>query len=572
MLPQDACRIPTTVDRQNPSESPVNPPSDRSCPGWWVPVVLASPALIPLINSLIVARLTGLVATGFIQIDQPSYFANAREFFDQGFHLLYGNPYAGYDTPRIYFQPQFFLLGCLQQLGLDPGITWGIGSVLGALFAAFVAVRFYCEAVGWQGTSRKLGLLCFFWGGGILTLVGLVYAAIVGRFNALTILHFDIGRGWWMLNFGRNLVYAPTEAYYHGLFLLSMLFLLRRQFGAAIACCAVLCLSHPYTGVEGTLIVMVYLGLERLLGNTSVKPIHIVLSVALFLLHIGYYMFFLNRFAVHRVVENQIRVRGASWIYPPSAFLPALAIVGLLTIVTLWHRNGFLKAARDPQKRLFLVWFVIVFALTQHDKIMKPTQPIHFAHGYDWTALFFLGAPTLLLLLERLRHIDASWLRVTAISAFMVFFLFDNLFWFATFLKPNMSQAILITRQHKEVLNWLNGAAVPPDLVVTADPMLGYLVSTYTRVRSWAGNGINTPNFADRTRESEQAFQDGVILPAWENMHVFYVQRLPVDAQWKPPANAREAFRDSRYCVWECPPGRGNQTPQMSGESTPKSW
>ena len=569
--PQDTCRIQTVVGVENPRKVLANSPPDQPCPGWWVPVLLALPALIPLINSLVVARLNGLVATGFIQVDQPSYLASARNYFDQGFHLLYGNPYAGYDTPRIYFQPQFFLLGCLQQLGLDPGITWTIGSALGGLFAAFVAVRFYCEAVGWQGLVRKLGLLCFFWGGGILTLVGLVYAAIVGRFNAFTILHFDLGRGWWMLNFGRNLVYAPTEAYYHGVFLLCMLLLLRRHFGAAIAVAALLSASHPYTGVEGSLIVMVYLAMERMLGDTSVKPFHIALSAALFLTHIGYYMFFLSRSAAHRVLESQIKAKGAGWTYPPSTFLPALAIVGVLTLVTFWQQQGFQGVVRDPRRRLFLVWFVVVFGLTQHNLIMKPIQPIHFAHGYDWMALFFLGAPTLWILLERLRNLDASWLRVLAISALIVLFLSDNIFWFATFLRPNTSEAVNITREQKEVLDWLGHRAVPPDMVVTADEMIGYLVSTYTRVRSWAGYGTGTPNFAERTRESQQAFREEVILPAWETMHVFYVQRLPEDARWTPPADAREVFRDRRYSIWDSPAGMKELTPQMSNESARKS-
>jgi hypothetical protein len=39
------------------------------------------------------------------------YMANAREHFDQGFQLTYGNPYASYGTPAIYFQPHIFLLG-----------------------------------------------------------------------------------------------------------------------------------------------------------------------------------------------------------------------------------------------------------------------------------------------------------------------------------------------------------------------------------------------------------------------------------------------------------------------------
>ncbi len=72
--------------------------------------------------------------------------------------------------------------------------------------------------------------------------MGFVYAGLVGRLKSAPVLRFDLKQGWWMLNFGRNLVY-PTEAYYHGVFLLSMLFLIRRRFSVAIAFAALLSLS-----------------------------------------------------------------------------------------------------------------------------------------------------------------------------------------------------------------------------------------------------------------------------------------------------------------------------------------
>jgi hypothetical protein len=536
--------------------------SEKECsrknpsPSWWVPVMLAIPALIPLISSIILARRAGLVATGFVQFDQPYYMASARAYFDQGFHFLYGNPYAGYGTPRLYFQPHLFLVGCFQQLGLDPGVTWNIFSILGTLFAAFVAVYFYREVVGWRTPAEKLGLVCFFWGGGVLALIGLAYACFVGKFNALTVLHFDPTLGWWMLNFGRNLVYGPTEAYYHGVFLLCMLFLIRRRFGVAIAFAVLLSFSHPWTGIENCIIVAAYLVIERLYGDKSVKPVHLVSSFALIILHLGYYVFFLNRFADHRVLESQWEANGSVRLYPASAFLPALFIVGLFALARLIRWPGVRQVVQDPRSRLFLVWFLIVFGITQHFRIMRPIDPIHFAHGYDWMALFFLGSPLLVALLDRLLRIEVSWLRALALSAFLLFFLSDNIVWFTSFLKPTTSEAVLILKEQKEVLNWLGRTAVPPDMVVTADAAIGYLVSTYSRVRSWAGYGASTPYFRQRTIETQQAFQDNVILPIWTTMHVYYIQRFPLDPEFKPPAGSKEVFRDARYAIWECPPVR----------------
>jgi hypothetical protein len=139
---------------RNPRESP-----------WWVAPLLALPAFIPLPRAYIGAFFQGKVATGFIQPDMPYYMANAREHFDQGFHAMFGNPYAPYGTPAIYFQPQTLLLGCLQHLGMDPALTFNLFGLAALLFAALVAVRFYSEVVGLQTLASRIGLVRFFWEG-----------------------------------------------------------------------------------------------------------------------------------------------------------------------------------------------------------------------------------------------------------------------------------------------------------------------------------------------------------------------------------------------------------------------
>jgi hypothetical protein len=541
--------MPAQTLRKRPVGAPAHPP-------WWIPIVLSLPAFVPLLASILVARAKGLVATWFVTIDQPYYFADARQFFNHGFHLLYANPYGGYDAPRIYFQPHLFLLGCFQQLGLDPGVTWVLFGAAGTLFAAFVAVRLYREVVGWHGTAEKIGLLCFFWGGGLLTLAGFGYAAAIGKLNIDTVLHFDPGpaRGWWRLDFGRNLIYGPTEAYYHAVFFLTILFLIWRRFGPAVFLAALLSLSHPFAGLECSLVVAAYLAGERVLGDESVKPAHLVASGAVLCFHLWYYLFFLNQFADHRAMQGQWERQGIArgWFYPPSTFVPVLAIVGALAAVSLWRWPGFRKVVRNPGNRLFIVWFLVVFALTQHNLIMRPIQPIHFAGGYDWTALFLLGAPVLVSLLNRLLEIRARPLQISAIAVFLVFFLSDNIFWFAAFSRPHaVSMDVVITPQQKEVLDWLGRTAAPPAIVVTGDRMLGYLVSTYTLIRSWEGHGNITPHAEERRLESKQAFEENMLLPVWNGMHVFYIQRSSADATWKPPVSSKEVFRNADYVVWE---------------------
>src|SRR5208283_2492725 len=247
------------------------PPSPGSPSGsWmrWTPLLLSLPALIPLGGHLIVSYLHNMVPTGFIETDLPYYLANGRDHFNQGFHLLYSNPYAGYNAPAIYFQPHIFLLGLMQQLGLHPGITFNIFGLLALFFAATVAARFYAEVVGAETTAGKIGFVCFFWGGGVLTLLGLAYGLATGHLLSQP-WRYDPTWGWWMLNFGRNLVY-PTEAYYHGVFLLSLLALIRRRLALSLACAALLCSSHPFTGLTLILILIAYSGIELVIRSGTV--------------------------------------------------------------------------------------------------------------------------------------------------------------------------------------------------------------------------------------------------------------------------------------------------------------
>src|SRR5262249_6683750 len=94
----------------------------------------------------------------------------------------------------------------------------------------------------------------------------------------------------------------------------------------------------------------------------------------------------------------------------------ALFIVGWLAVARLVRRPGLRAALEDGRVRLFAVCFLVVFALTQHNLLIKPRQPIHFAHGYDWVALFFIDAPALVSILERFQRIP-HWFGATPLWA-----------------------------------------------------------------------------------------------------------------------------------------------------------
>ncbi|MEP7352808.1 MAG: hypothetical protein ABI824_06220 [Acidobacteriota bacterium] len=512
----------------------------------WVPLLLCLPAFIPLLVPAVQAWSRGLVPTVFAQYDLAYYLANGRQHFQDGFHLLYGNPYAQYGTPAIYFQPHVFLLGLLLKLGLSPDAVELLFWITAAAFCSLVAARIYQAWVGWDTLAQKLGFVCFFWGGGCLALLGEAFGLPAGQSVAHSALLFDPSDGWWMLNFGRNLV-NPAEAFYHGLFLLAMLLLSQKRFGWALATGALLSISHPFTGLSLALILTAYAALECVLKNGAATIKLLLGSVALTSAHVGYYVFFLHRFADHRAVEEQWTLE---WIYLFWTFAPALYLVTILAFGRLTRWKNLATFLADPRMRLCLVWFAVIFALAEHDLVIPPRQPIHFAHGYDWTALFFMAAPAVIPMLEKLLPIRRVPLRVLAVAALMLLFLSDNLLWFGTFLEPGVQTSeIVLTRDEKNVLDWLGMHGQDQAYVASPDRWISYLTPTYTSLRSWSGHDYNTPHSQQRRSEVAQVFAlaaAGGTLPT--DHPVYYI---PARVQtWTPPEGARKVYENQSFVVW----------------------
>ena len=506
----------------------------------WTPLVLSLPAFFPLLWTALRAWRHGLIPTAFIQYDVPYYLANARQHFTQGFHVTYGNPYAPYGTPAIYFQPHILLLGILQRIGLGPDLAWIAFHIAAVAFASIVAARVYEHWVGWGTRARQIGLVCFFWGGGVLSILGGVFGLFTHLTPARSFVLFDAGDGWWMFNFGRNLV-IPTEAYYHGLFLLCILLLARRRFGWALAFAAVLCASHPFTGLSLVLILTAFSALELLLSSGAASLRFLIGSVALAALHLAYYTLFLNRFADHRALAAQWKL---DWPYLFWTFAPALYLVAIFAFVPLTRWKKLAAVAAEPRNRLCLVWFAVICALTHHDLVIAPRQPIHFAHGYDWIALFLLGAPAIIGAIERMLAIRWRPAAALAVACFVALFLSDNLFWFATFTDRTVQwQAFALTPDQKDVLDWLAHHASSPAYVASSDQEINYLTPTYTGLRAWRGHDFNTPHVALRQGELDAAFSSGK--PIRTSNPVFYIPRR--NQRWTPPEGASRVYSNRTY-------------------------
>jgi len=518
----------------------------QSRPTAKIPVMVALlmgvPAFIPLAWTALRAWRNGLVPTAFVQYDLPYYVANGRQSFAQGFHLTYGNPYASFGTPAIYFQPDIFLLGLLQRIGLSPDVALIVFHLAAVAFAAIMAGKLYEEWVGWNTPAQKLGFLCFFWGGGVLSLAGVVFGFLNHVKMPRSLLLFDAGDGWWMLNFGRNLVY-PTEAYYHALFLLSILLLVRKKFVAAMAAAAVLSASHPFTGLSLGLILVFYAALElKLKSGAASRPL-LWGSLAIVALHLGYYVVFLNRFADHRALEAQWRL---DWPYDFWTYAP-LYLVALFAFVPLTRWKNLMRAWREPRSRLCLVWFAVICGLTHHDLLIQSRQPIHFAHGYDWTALFFLGSPSIVAALEKLLAIRPRPAMALAVCGFLGLFLSDNLLWFASFADPMAQwQAFALSHDEKNILDWLSRHSGAAAYVASSDQQINYLTSTYTDLRAWRGHNLNTPQVSLRESELKAAFSGGKPIPTPNP--VYYIPRRTQN--WTPPAGSSLMYSNNSYQVW----------------------
>lgn len=500
---------------------------------WWVSFAL----LLPVIALYACEYLRGGF-TGFIQYDQPYYMANARKFFDGGFHFLYGNPFSpDPQTPAIYFQIHLFVLGLVQAVtGCDPGLLYVIFGFFAALVCVRVALALYEQVAGLGAPAQWAGLVLFIWGGGVLALMGLVFHLLHhsdARATLTDLFHFDPAQGWWFLNLGRNLVF-PTEAYYHALALGAVLMAMRNDFRAALWLVLILSLSHPFTGLQFLLILLVWCGLEiSFMGNRTIPLLFPAMLLCILVFHLVYNVFLLNLFPEHRAVFAQWSL---AWIEPISAFLPADLLVGFLAWWAM--RKGKLAAElfSSPANRLLLIWFVVSFILAHHDLVAAPRQPLHFTRGYTWIPLFLLGVQPLLRLLERSFSLRNRILRVAVVGFVFLIGLSDNLAWLglhgAMALAPRWGitwlpeDGFCTSAADRQLYGWLMQRPAPHDeLLITpdSDSPVVYLAMVYTDYRAWYSHYASTPFANQRRRELADFFQTGALPSGWRGRTILLI-------------------------------------------------
>jgi hypothetical protein len=481
---------------------------------WLTAGLLLLPVyLLYLANFMI----PGVSGTGFLQYDQASYMADARAYFASGhFTLTYGLPFSSDPTtPRLYFQPLTLVLGLARKFtGSDPGILYMAAGVVFALGGARVAIELYQETVGRDGPGSITGLLCFFWGGGAVTLVGFIHGWATAKVPLDHMLDFDPFGGFWFLNLGRNFIFT-TESSYHLIFLSSIVLVLRRRFTVALVCAALLSASHPFSGLQLIAVLGAWSIVEQLAGEPDRPPLFFPATLCAFaVFHLGYYLWFLDYASEeHRALQQQWAL---AWVLPVPSLLAGYGPVALLAavgVVARWRRTHSLNRVH----RLLLVWFAVSLALAKHDLLIAPVQPLHFTRGYIWTPLFLLGAPILVWAVETASHFAMA--RFAVPGTLIGLLLLDNAAWFLWVAAHDYYSAqpygLTLDPQEEAVIRTFQDPRYAGYLVVSQISKLGYLATVYSPLRSWYSHRFSTPHAEERQAQTKAFFADGQEPSGW---------------------------------------------------------
>jgi hypothetical protein len=531
----------------------------------WAALLLMLPAAIPYAAHAFRSWQYGFRPSGFLVYDLAFYMAHAREHFDDGgFRLFYGLPSSPfYETPAIYFQPYTLFLGLIWRLtGWDVGLVFVLFGVAAAWLCARAAVALYRQVVGRETGAGWWGLVIFFWGGGVLALAGALQhlaggGALRGLLSFEPFFTLDPFDGWWFLYFGRNLLF-PTEALYHALFFGVIWAILRRRFALAAGLALGLVASHPFTGVELMAILLAWLALECGILRSSAIPWRFVAAcVAVAALGAAYYGGILPRSAEHRSVAQQYAL---PWLLPAASILAAYLPAAILAA---WNFRDGAAARRflgQPVNRLLLVWFVVALALSKHELVMKPVQPVHFTRGYIWIPLFLMGTGALAALGRRLRSGEAGIRGRVIAAVLLVFVLADDGLWLLTFpwRDSGWKQAVFVDDVEHELYAFLSEEQNRGALVVPQARRVGSLTTVYTPLRAWWVQYGTTPYAETRADELRRFFAEGVAPPTWRTrlcLVVFVREAAPAD----PPAaaagsGARRVFANERFLVYRVEP------------------
>jgi len=461
-----------------------------------------------------------LTPTGFIQYDNVSYIAFAKQYLDaDALHWQYANPFNDQELSPIYFQPQTLFFAFLLKMGVPPGIILIPFTIICALVCFRLMIGIYDLLIE-KNEYRVFSIWMFAWGGGVLVISGILFHFTMPTDHALAgdLFALDPEHGWWGLNAGRALLFS-CEAYYHALFFGCVFFLLKRKWLAGLILMFILLLSHPFTSIELIGIICCWVFIEFIINRRFLPWWFISGVTGCLALYTWYYLFYLNQFPDHRSVADQYSLNWRLGIY---RIIPAYLLVGILAIVAIFKKTA-LSYFNNYATRLFACWFIVAFLLANHEWFLKARQPIHFTRGYIWTSLFLLGLPALQQLNAALKN---KWGKIGLAGLAVVFFL-DNFSWMLinSTSKATQTSTAYITQEHKKIFDYLKKETTNHTLLISNDELISYMSTLYTEAYPWVSHPYTTPFVQTKKSALNRWMQSGETDPAWAGRKVVFVLR-----------------------------------------------
>ncbi len=518
---------------------------------WLFALLLTTPMVVFFLGYLL-NHDASLSPTGFIQYDNVSYIAYARQYTEPGHTgMFYNNPFndsANY--PAIYFQPQTLLFALLLQLGVPPGWILIPFTLLCSLGCFRLLIGIY-DHLASPSRYRVISITLLAWGGGLLTLSGFLAKAILGTSTVPDLFYLDPGAGWWGLNLGRSLFFS-CEAWYHLLFLAVMYGLLKQKWRLAAYTCLILSLSHPFTGLELLSILAVWVSLEKFaFANKKIPTWFVAAALLLLCFHIYYYLWQLPRYEDHRSVSSQYAL---NWRLRFFNMIPAYCLAIAFAAFSVWKIKSGKSWLQHPANRLLLAWFIVAFALANHELFVKARQPIHFTRGYIWTSLMLMGLPALQLLFEKCRE---TMVKKTVAAFFVLLLLSDNLLWIGLNAAGKATVASIkhINQEQQTILDRITEVSDSKTLIISRDEVIPYLATVYTNAYAWVSHPFTTPFVAEKKAAMELFIKTGAIDPAWRNRKLIFLFRKNDEAELKReaamPFPAKRIFESDSMIVTE---------------------
>ncbi len=496
---------------------------------WWCVVG----AVLPFLAIYVAHFSNGSgIPTGFIQGDMPYYNANGREIFERGNGVAYPNPYdPAPNPPVIYFHWLVWIFGFgITKLGIEPGMLFLSIGLVSAFLMSYLTWKLVAEVLPTEKYQRTLFLLSM-WGGGMLVIGKLLTNLVTGTGWTTNLLAYDPGEGLWFLNWGRNVIFS-TEATYHLLVAATWLTTLRGRYWWSVFFAGLLATTHPWSGLEilGTL--SAFWGLRFLFDSRKQALPYCVVLLSMVVLFLGYNLKYLDSFPEHR---NLHHVWQLDWSLSMTTILLAWGPVGMMALLRQ-RMHGHKQSWNE-----ILLWlaFGVAFTLSVHDRFMKPTQPLHFTRGYVWMPLFLLGLP----LLQQWISTLIQQRRITLLSVACGLACVDNL----TFICVQVDQQsqpsakYFLSKDEIAIIRWLNEQR-ETGVVVCSDHDFGYLLATYTSVRTYVGHPFNTPDIKQRRNHIQQFLATG------RTDDIQWIE--PVDLYVVPMSNAKDFQNDNREILF----------------------